>query len=97
MPPKRKKKKVRAAPKKHDAAIQRVKALLRNRPPFRDERLAPQIDHTLLLALIRQELPERTAREVHRWVILFKSWSDAYCDLLVREFRATQGSSINQP
>jgi hypothetical protein len=96
MPRKKKSKKTSARPKKADAAIKRIKALIRSRPPFRDERLAPEVDHTLLLALIRQELPDRTAREVHRWVILFKSWSDAYCDLLVREYHARHPGSRNR-
>ena len=91
----KKKKRISAGPKKPDPALKRIKTLIRNRPPFRDERPAPKVDAILLLALIRQELPERTAREVHRWVILFKSWSDAYCDLLVREYRETWGSSMN--
>ncbi|MEX2139862.1 MAG: hypothetical protein WD894_11410 [Pirellulales bacterium] len=92
MPEKRKREKTTARPKASDAEIKRIKALLRNRPPFRDERLAPAIDHALLLALVRDELPERTSRAVYRFIISFKSWSDAYCDLLVREYRATQGA-----
>jgi hypothetical protein len=96
MSSKKKKKEASAGPKKPDAAIKRIKALLRNRPPFRDERLAPDVDHILLLALVRDELPERTARDVYRFINSFKSWSDAYCDLLVREYHATQRSSINR-
>jgi hypothetical protein len=53
------------------------------------------VDHALLLALVRDELPERTGREVHRWVILFKSWSDAYCDLVVREYHAAGIRSVS--
>ena len=96
MPPKRKKKKASAGPQKPDSAIKRIKTSIRNRPRFRDERLAPDIDRALLLALVRDELPERTARDVYRFIISFKSWSDAYCNLLVREYHATQRSSINR-
>ena len=81
------------------ACIERLthsqETLTRNRPPFRDERQAPKIDPTLLLVLMHQELPERTARDVYRFIISFKSWSEAYCDLLVREYRARHGGSLD--
>jgi hypothetical protein len=95
MSSKKKKKEASAGPKKPDAAIQRIKALLRNRPRFRDERLAPDVDHALLRAIIRDELPDRTARDVYRFVISFKSWRDAYCELLVREYHATKVRSLD--
>jgi hypothetical protein len=80
---------------KESAAVNRIKSLLRNRPPFRDERLAPNVDHALLLALVRDKLPERTARDVYRFIISFKSWSDAYCDLFVGEYHAAHGRSLD--
>jgi hypothetical protein len=49
----------------------------------------------LLLALVRDKLPERTARDVYRFVISFKSWSEAYCDLLVRDHHTTHGRSLD--
>lgn len=75
-------------PAKHPSTL---KALIRNKPAFLDEELAPDVDHKLLLALVRRELPEQTARSVYRFVHLFKSWNDAYCDALVREYRVVQG------
>ncbi len=95
MPPKKTKKNVSAARKKPDPSLKRIKALLRNRPPFRDVRLAPDVDYTLLLALVRDELPEHTARDKYQFIISFKSWSDAYCDLLVREYHAGHVSLRN--
>ncbi|MEX2141331.1 MAG: hypothetical protein WD894_18845 [Pirellulales bacterium] len=65
----------------------------RKKPAFHDERLAPAVDHKLLFALVRRELPERSARDVYRFVHLFKSWNDAYCDLLVREYRTARGGT----
>jgi hypothetical protein len=76
-------------------SLQRIKALLRNRPAFRDERLAPKVDHALLLKLARDDLPEGAARDVYRLIVSFKTWSDAYCDLVVREYRANEASSVN--
>lgn len=75
--------------------LKKLKALIKSRPPFRDERLAPDVDHELLLALVRQELSEAAARDVYRFVHSFKSWSDAYCDLLVHEFCSTQNHSAD--
>jgi UDPglucose--hexose-1-phosphate uridylyltransferase len=44
-------------------------------------------------AFINDTLPEETARAVYRLVHSFKSWSDARAEILVEEFRRTQGNS----
>jgi hypothetical protein len=71
-----------------DTRLQKLKAAIKKRPAFCDERLAPEVDQELLQALVRKELPDGTARDTLRFVESFKSWSDAYCELLAREFRA---------
>ena len=76
-----------------DAKIKKIKSALEKRPPYRDEKLAPRVDHDLLLALVRKQLPDQTARDVYLLVESFKSWSDAYCELLAREFRETNTQS----
>jgi hypothetical protein len=72
-----------------NARLQKLKAAIKKRPAFREKRLAPEVDHKLLRALVREELPEKTARDAYRLVHSFKSWSDAYCELLVLEFPRT--------
>jgi hypothetical protein len=80
-----------SAPKgTREASVAKLKSLIRNKHGFLDERLAPKVDQGLLLSLVRRELPERTTRDVYRFVHLFKSWNDAYCGLLVQEFRAAR-------
>jgi hypothetical protein len=61
---------------------------LHRRPSeFRDERLAPPVDHELLRALARHELKEDAARPLFHLVHSFRSWRDAYRESLIEEFR----------
>lgn len=57
------------------------------RPPFRDEETAPSVDCDLLLSLVRRDLPDVTAQLVYRLVYSFRSWNDAYRQVIVEEFQ----------
>jgi hypothetical protein len=70
--------------------LKAIKDAIRKKRTFLDERLVPAVDCELLLALVRDELPDSIARDVFRFVHLFKSWNDAYCNVLVQEHRAMQ-------
>lgn len=62
---------------------------LRQSPPARlDEELAPEVDHDLLRALVRKELPPEEARLVYRLIGAFKSWDEAHTAMIVAEFRS---------
>ena len=58
---------------------------------FQDESLAPEVDYDLLRALVRKEVTEQTARAIYHLIHSFKSWNEAHAQLLIEEFRRTQG------
>ena len=64
-------------------------------PPrqFQDESLAPEVDRELLQALVRRELTEETARAVYHLIHSFRSWNEAHAQILIEEFRRTQGAA----
>jgi hypothetical protein len=78
-------------PRRGGKPQRKVKQAIEAKPAFRDESLAPAVEHELLRALVRRELPEATARDVHRFIHSFKSWSDAYCEALVQNSRGERG------
>ena len=55
-------------------------------PAMEDDALAPEVDRALLVRLIRGELEESTAESVHRLVLAFPSWRDAYATAAETEF-----------
>jgi hypothetical protein len=75
-------------------SVASYKAAIENKPPFRDEALAPKVDYALIKALVRRELSPADARAVYRLVYSFKSWSDAHIDALVRDFQRAKAVSI---
>jgi hypothetical protein len=80
--------------KVRQSRVGHLKAMTKRKPPFRDESLAPKVDRSLLLALVRRELPEGTARALYRLIYSFKSWSEAYCNTVVSDFHATKQPSV---
>jgi hypothetical protein len=75
-------------------SLQRYKAAINNKPPFRDEALAPNVDQALIKALVRRELSTADARAVYRLVYSFKSWSDAHINALVRDYQRAKEVSV---
>jgi hypothetical protein len=55
-------------------------------PLRQDESLAPEIDHDLLVRLVRRELPEEQARAVYHLIHAFQSWTDAHAQVVTDEF-----------
>lgn len=64
---------------------------------FKDESLAPEVDHDLLRALVRHELDEPTARSVYEFIYSFKSWNEAHTEILSDEFRRNHGEAREKP
>ena len=54
-------------------------------PIYQDESIAPEVAHDTLVALARSELPEDQAKLIYRLVYTFKSWHDAYAEILTKE------------
>lgn len=53
------------------------------------ECMAPEVDHDLLLLLVRRELAEEAASLAFRLIYSFESWRNAHADLIAEEFRRT--------
>ena len=64
-------------------------------PVFRDESLAPEVDRTLLRALVRRELPEESATLVFRLIYSFRSWNDAHTQELLEHYKAAAKSDMD--
>lgn len=60
---------------------------------FRDDQLAPEIDHDLLLHLVRNELTVEASRLVFRLIHSFECWRNAHADVVVSEFQRGQQAS----
>ncbi len=60
---------------------------------FRNECLAPEVDHELLRRLARKELSRETSRMAFRLIHSFESWRNAHADVVVEEFQRTQQAS----
>jgi hypothetical protein len=56
--------------------------------------LAPKVDQALIKALVRRELSVADARAIYRLVYSFKSWSEAHCDALVRDFQCAKKVTV---
>jgi hypothetical protein len=67
---------------------------IRLRPDiFSDESLAPLVEHDLLLAHARRQLNQADAGLTQRLIVCFKSWQDAYNEILIAELRAANDES----
>ncbi len=62
-----------------------AEALNRTPPQHRDERLAPEVDESLLQGLARREFSGEAARTLHRLVDAYASWGEAYRRILLAE------------
>lgn len=51
-------------------------------PEFLDESRAPPVKHDLIRQMMRDDLPKKAADEVYRYILLFRSWSDAHKEIV---------------
>jgi hypothetical protein len=64
-------------------------------PRRSDDQIAPAVDRDLLVRLVRKQLPDDAARALYRLIHAFQSWNDAYAEVVVENFRRSQGESEN--
>src|SRR4051794_35882539 len=60
--------------------------------PFLDERLAPPVDASLLHGFKQGLLPPEQAEEVLDWIVAFRSWHEAYRQLILNCLSRSRGS-----
>jgi hypothetical protein len=83
-------------PHQAKSVVELLERLHQTSPVFRDESLAPRIDHAILRRLVRGELDETAARQVFSWIHSFRGWREAYKAILIAEFRYADDETGSQ-
>lgn len=65
-------------------------------PRRSDDRFAPEVDRSLLLRLLRKELPEGMVHAAYRLIHAFDSWKQAYAEMVIEEFRRNRPGRSNR-